>query len=415
MSFLIAKQPIFNREGKRVVFEVFLRKRERMYEYPKEVPYSRATYIIIDIILELGMDKVGEGEKVMINVSLDSIINKAIESLNPKKLIIEIIEPQIPVGEVVYNQILNTIDKYLNQGVLFSLDEKHLENEKMSRLVDKVQIISVDINRFNKKIVDFARSKSKSLLISKIENDKDYNRVVSFGDLFQGRYLESPIILKEFQSTPYLKNTLIRLIALAHSAQSPKEIADIIITDVGMTAKILRIVNSAYYSPIKEIKSIEQACAIIGLKNLKNLLLALAMNDYVSIENPELWKKSLARAIIAQKIAEIISPQNTLKAYILGLFSLIDEILNVDKIAFLKEVRMEQDIIDGYTGKNPHLRSILDYSIALEQEFSSPSDTQEYPQEKAVANLESLTGIDRYTLFHIAKSSFEMADNILKV
>ncbi len=415
MSFLIAKQPIFNREGKRVVFEVFLRKRERMYEYPKEVPYSRATYIIIDIILELGMDKVGEGEKVMINVSLDSIINKAIESLNPKKLIIEIIEPQIPVGEVVYNQILNTIDKYLNQGVLFSLDEKHLENEKMSRLVDKVQIISVDINRFNKKIVDFARSKSKSLLISKIENDKDYNRVVSFGDLFQGRYLESPIILKEFQSTPYLKNTLIRLIALAHSAQSPKEIADIIITDVGMTAKILRIVNSAYYSPIKEIKSIEQACAIIGLKNLKNLLLALAMNDYVSIENPELWKKSLARAIIAQKIAEIISPQNTSKAYILGLFSLIDEILNVDKIAFLKEVRMEQDIIDGYTGKNPHLRSILDYSIALEQEFSSPSDTQEYPQEKAVANLESLTGIDRYTLFHIAKSSFEMADNILKV
>ncbi len=415
MSFLIAKQPIFNREGKRVVFEVFLRKRERMYEYPKEVPYSRATYIIIDIILELGMDKVGEGEKVMINVSLDSIINKAIESLNPKKLIIEIIEPQIPVGEVVYNQIFNTIDKYLNQGVLFSLDEKHLENEKMSRLVDKVQIISVDINRFNKKIVDFARSKSKSLLISKIENDKDYNRVVSFGDLFQGRYLESPIILKEFQSTPYLKNTLIRLIALAHSAQSPKEIADIIITDVGMTAKILRIVNSAYYSPIKEIKSIEQACAIIGLKNLKNLLLALAMNDYVSIENPELWKKSLARAIIAQKIAEIISPQNTLKAYILGLFSLIDEILNVDKIAFLKEVRMEQDIIDGYTGKNPHLRSILDYSIALEQEFSSPSDTQEYPQEKAVANLESLTGIDRYTLFHIAKSSFEMADNILKV
>ncbi len=415
MSFLIAKQPIFNREGKRVVFEVFLRKRERMYEYPKEVPYSRATYIIIDIILELGMDKVGEGEKVMINVSLDSIINKAIESLNPKKLIIEIIEPQIPVGEVVYNQILNTIDKYLNQGVLFSLDEKHLENEKMSRLVDKVQIISVDINRFNKKIVDFARSKSKSLLISKIENDKDYNRVVSFGDLFQGRYLESPIILKEFQSTPYLKNTLIRLIALAHSAQSPKEIADIIITDVGMTAKILRIVNSAYYSPIKEIKSIEQACAIIGLKNLKNLLLALAMNDYVSIENPELWKKSLARAIIAQKIAEIISPQNTLKAYILGLFSLIDEILNVDKIAFLKEVRMEQNIIDGYTGKNPHLRSILDYSIALEQEFSSPSDTQEYPQEKAVANLENLTGIDRYTLFHIAKSSFEMADNILKV
>ena len=30
----------------------FLRKKDNFYEYPKEVPYSRATYIIIEIILE---------------------------------------------------------------------------------------------------------------------------------------------------------------------------------------------------------------------------------------------------------------------------------------------------------------------------------------------------------------------------
>jgi len=52
MSFLIAKQPIFDREGRRFAFEVFLRKKDNFYEYPKEVPYSRATYIIIEIILE---------------------------------------------------------------------------------------------------------------------------------------------------------------------------------------------------------------------------------------------------------------------------------------------------------------------------------------------------------------------------
>ena len=32
--------------------EVFLRKKDNFYEYPKEVPYSRATYIIIEIKLE---------------------------------------------------------------------------------------------------------------------------------------------------------------------------------------------------------------------------------------------------------------------------------------------------------------------------------------------------------------------------
>ena len=60
----------------------------------------------------------------MINVSLDSLINKAIESLDPKKLIIDVIEPQIPVGEIVYRQVLNVMDKYIEQDVLFCLDEK---------------------------------------------------------------------------------------------------------------------------------------------------------------------------------------------------------------------------------------------------------------------------------------------------
>ena len=78
----------------------------------------------------------------MINVSLDSLINKAIESLDHKKLIIDVIEPQIPVGEIVYRQVLNVMDKYIEQDVLFCLDEKYLGNEKMAKLLDKVHIIS---------------------------------------------------------------------------------------------------------------------------------------------------------------------------------------------------------------------------------------------------------------------------------
>lgn len=228
-------------------------------------------------------------------------------------------------------------------------------------------------------------------------------------------YLESPFILKEFKTAPYLKTTLLKLIALLHTAESPKEIADIIATDVGMTAKILRLVNSAYYSPIKEIKSIEQACAMLGLKNLKNFLLVLAMNDYMSIENSELWKKSLVRAIIAQRIAEIIKPEYESEAYLIGLFSLIGEILNMDKITFLKEIKIKQEIIDGYTGKNIHLRNILNHAIFIEEKFPEVLKAQDPTKNDIVINLEKLTGIDRNTLISIATEAFEKAEYMLKV
>ncbi len=413
MSFLIAKQPIFNKEGKRVAFEVFLRKKENMYEYPKEVPYSRATYIVVEMLLEQGIDRIGEGKKVMINVSLDSIINKAIDALDPKKLIIDIIEPQIPLGEVVYKHILDRIDKYIERGVTFSINESYLNNTKLAGLLDKVSIISVDVKRLNESIVEFARRNSKTLLVSRIESEEEFNKAKEVGNYFQGNYLETPFILKELQSAPYLKHTLLKIMAIIHSAQSTKEVANIISTDVGMSAKILRLVNSAYYSPIKEIKSVEQACALLGLKNLKNFLLVLAMNDYVSIENPELWKKSLIRALIAQRIAELIYPQYESEAYLMGLFSLIDEILGVDKIAFLKDINVGQEIIDGYTGKNAQLRSILDCSIILEEKL--PEFLQGFIQNDIIANLEKLTGLSGQTLIDIAKSAFELADQILKI
>lgn len=413
MSFLIAKQPIFNKEGKRVAFEVFLRKKENMYEYPKEVPYSRATYIVVEMLLEQGIDRIGEGKKVMINVSLDSIINKAIDALDPKKLIIDIIEPQIPIGEVVYKHILDRIDKYIERGVTFSINESYLNNTKLAGLLDKVSIISVDVKRLNESIVEFARRNSKTLLVSRIESEEEFNKAKEVGNYFQGNYLETPFILKELRSAPYLKHTLLKIMAIIHSAQSTKEIANIISTDVGMSAKILRLVNSAYYSPIKEIKSVEQACALLGLKNLKNFLLVLAMNDYVSIENPELWKKSLIRALIAQRIAELIYPQYESEAYLMGLFSLIDEILGVDKIAFLKDINVGQEIIDGYTGKNAQLRSILDCSIILEEKL--PEFLQGFIQNDIIANLEKLTGLSGQTLIDIAKSAFELADQILKI
>ncbi len=413
MSFLIAKQPIFNKEGKRVAFEVFLRKKENMYEYPKEVPYSRATYIVVEMLLEQGIDRIGEGKKVMINVSLDSIINKAIDALDPKKLIIDIIEPQIPLGEVVYKHILDRIDKYIERGVTFSINESYLNNTKLAGLLDKVSIISVDVKRLNESIVEFARRNSKTLLVSRIESEEEFNKAKEVGNYFQGNYLETPFILKELRSAPYLKHTLLKIMAIIHSAQSTKEVANIISTDVGMSAKILRLVNSAYYSPIKEIKSVEQACALLGLKNLKNFLLVLAMNDYVSIENPELWKKSLIRALIAQRIAELIYPQYESEAYLIGLFSLIDEILGVDKIAFLKDINVGQEIIDGYTGKNAQLRSILDCSIILEEKL--PEFLQGFIQNDIIANLEKLTGLSGQTLIDIAKSAFELADQILKI
>jgi Predicted signal transduction protein containing EAL and modified HD-GYP domains len=370
MSFLIAKQPIFDKEGRIVAYEVYLRKKDNMLEYPKEVPYNRSAYIILQILTEYGIDRVGEGKKLMLNVSVDALLNRAFENLPLEKLIFELLKPQIQVGGVVIGQALKSMSRFKEAGALFASYHELLEDERYQKFVEGSFFVSVDFPRLNDRRIEQLKAKGKKIIVTKIETKEQYEEALKVGDFFEGNYLESPYILKEFELAPYLKTTLLRLMSVVYSAQSTKEIAEFISYDVGLTAKLLRFVNSAYFSPIQEIKSVEQACSMLGLKNLRNFVFLLAMNDYISVENPKLWKRSLVRALLAKSIAERIAPGLKDTAYLVGLFSLIDEILGVDKISFLRELNLDKLIIDAYTGENERLKQILDIVSQLEERYS---------------------------------------------
>jgi EAL and modified HD-GYP domain-containing signal transduction protein len=415
VSFLIAKQPIFDKEGKIVAYEVYLRKKDNMLEYPKEVPYNRSAYIIVEILTEHGIDRVGEGKKVMLNVSVDSLLNKAFENLPPEKLIFELLKPQIQVGEVILGQALKSMSRFKEARALFASYYDLLEDERYQKFVEESFLISVDFPHLKDKRIEQLKAKGKKVIVTKIETKEQYEKALKVGDFFEGNYLESPYILKEFEIAPYLKTTLLRLMSLVHSAQSTKEIAEFISYDVGLTAKLLRFVNSAYFSPIQEIKSVEQACSMLGLKNLKNFIFLLAMNDYISVENSNLWKKSLVRALLAKSIAERIAPELEDAAYLVGLFSLIDEILGVDKISFLKDIHMDKLIIDGYTGENERLRQILDIVSQLEERYSEILSSEDIFNAPLLVKIEELTGIYRSDIFRMLKDAYEKVDYIFNL
>ena len=415
MSFLIAKQPIFDKEGRIIAYEVYLRKKGNILEYPKEVPYNRSAYIIVEILTEHGIDRVGEGNKVMLNVSVDALLNRAFENLPPEKLIFELLKPQIQVGEVIIGQALKSMSRFKEAGALFASYYELLEDERYQKFVEESFFISVDFPHLKDKRIEQLKAKGKKIIVTKIETKEQYEEALKLGNFFEGSYLESPYILKEFEIAPYLKTTLLRLMSMVHNAQSTKEIAEFISYDVGLTAKLLRFVNSAYFSPIQEIKSVEQACSMLGLKNIKNFIFLLAMNDYISVENATLWKKSLVRALLAKSIAERIASGLEDAAYLVGLFSLIDEILGVDKISFLKDINMDKLIIDAYTGENKKLRQILDIVSQLEERYSEIIKSEDIFNAPLLLKIEELTGIYRFDLFRMLKDAHEKVDYIFNL
>ncbi len=104
-----------------------------------------------------------------------------------------------------------------------------------------------------------------------------------------------------------------------------KKIEEIVIKDVSLSYKLLKMVNTAAFGFRKEITSIRQALVIIGAKEIKKWVSLVSVNNIGDDKSDELFKKALFRA----RFCELVAPSVDLAAkssdlFLMGMFSLID-------------------------------------------------------------------------------------------
>ncbi|MDH5718075.1 MAG: HDOD domain-containing protein [Spirochaetia bacterium] len=91
---------------------------------------------------------------------------------------------------------------------------------------------------------------------------------------------------------------------------SSNQIQNIISVDPGLTAKILKLANSAFYARSKKIDNLAQALTLLGFKTIKSLTLLVSVaavmhqNGSNSQIQKELWMHSVLAGFISKIIAE---------------------------------------------------------------------------------------------------------------
>lgn len=98
---------------------------------------------------------------------------------------------------------------------------------------------------------------------------------------------------------------------------SAEELNRLISLDQGLSSKILRIVNSAYYGFPKRISTITHAVVILGFNTVRNLVLGVSAFGMLSqkssasmLDRTKFWQHSVATAIAASILAKKKTPKN---------------------------------------------------------------------------------------------------------
>lgn len=143
---------------------------------------------------------------------------------------------------------------------------------------------------------------------------------------------------------------------------SMRDIAEIISTDQGLSARLLRIANSAFYGFPSRIETISRAVTIIGTQQLRDLALATSVIETFSglpiqlVDMASFWRHSIASGITARVLANYHRESNIERFFVAGLLHDIGRLL-----IYRKEPEKARETLENSTTKNEPL-FVTEYS-----------------------------------------------------
>ena len=132
---------------------------------------------------------------------------------------------------------------------------------------------------------------------------------------------------------PTLPVVASKLLALTASEETPlTEVADLIVQDMALSAKVLRVANSSFYSFSRQITSINHAVSILGTNAVRSLVLSFSFFSMQGSNNSHFdyqrfWNRCLTEAAAAKVIAEQLPGTDREEAFIAGLLQNIGQLV----------------------------------------------------------------------------------------
>ncbi|OGX79519.1 diguanylate phosphodiesterase [Exiguobacterium sp. SH31] len=365
MKVYVARQPIFDQKLRVCGYELLYRRSEKnMFEH---VDDALATADVIhNAYLVFNFRELTEGTRAFINFP-QNLIEGEVPSLLPRQsLVIEVLEHVEPTEKV-----LAALRSLRRKGYTIALDDFVFE-EKYRPLIGLADIIKIDYQATpvdqQKRLID-ALGHRIEFLAEKIETKLEYDIAKELGyKMFQGYFFSRPTVVHGAEVHP-LRNTLVEVLKeLDKPEPNFRRIAGQIERSVDLSYKMLRSVNTVYQKGRTTIQSIEQAVARIGLDEMRRWSYLMLLREMQTSESKELIKQSVIRGKMMELIAdETIPGVAPFDAFITGIFSSLDVILDETMQTLIAELPVEPIVKEALLGKPNKLRELLESVKAYEQ------------------------------------------------
>ena len=360
----VARQPIFDRKLRVIGYELLFR--DGHVDRAAVVDHAGATAsVMLNSITEIGFEKIVNGRPAWINVTNDFLNQGIVQLLPPQPLVLEILEDQPFTHEMIA-----TVTELKARGHRLALDDFRWtpDAKPLLALVDFVKLDILDLGREGiSAMIARLRPYGVTLLAEKVETQEDYAFCAGAGcELFQGYFFCRPEVMRS-KRIDANRAAVLDLLTVLHDPDV--EIDDLqraIALDVGLSFRLLRYINSAFFGLRQQVRSIGQAVTLLGLEHLKQWA---SLTVFTSIDDKpaELTVTALVRARFCELAGHNHLHANGNEMFTLGLFSVIDALFDTPMPELLDKLPLAPDMCDALVAHEGRKGEMLECLSALEE------------------------------------------------
>lgn len=325
----LGRQPILNRSGALVAFELLFRSgRDNLANH---VDDGQATaHVVARAIGEMGVDAALGTHLGFLNISGPMLIDESLRVIPPMRFVLE-----IPVWVARDPDNLAHCQALREAGYRLALDD--VAGEFDARDIEKAlplfEFVKIDFIRCPTEqiapLVDLLRQHNKTLIALKVETEEEHALAKSLDfDWFQGYFFARPEVLSSRRASAS-HSALLRLLQVLLSDPDTTELESELKLNPTVVMHLMRLVNSGAFGLGRNVSSIREAIMAAGISRITRWtqLLLYADRNGMPFDSDPLVQLASVRAHFMERAAWRMHNHDRRlleSAFLTGVFSLID-------------------------------------------------------------------------------------------
>ena len=363
-GIFVGRQPIYDSDLKVVAHELLFRSHDTDKSDVDDGEQA-TTQVILNAFLEIGLNRLIGNGLAFINLTRSFFLGDYPIPLPKERVVLEVLE-DIDIDD----EFIAAVQKLSDQGYTIALDDV-VNPEDVAPLLEIADIVKLEILGSDpadiRQYTNYLRPYNVKLLAEKIETNEEFElcKILGF-EYFQGYFLNRPNIV-EGQRIPESRLTILQLLS---ELQKPdleiRGLEKIISRDVSLSYKLLRLINSATFGTKERVGSLLQALTLLGIRQIKQWV-SLIFLSKIEDKPRELLVTSIMRAKMCEILAKALKYKNPDTGFTVGLFSVLDALLDLKLEDILAQLPLSDEINDALLHGEGRFGLLLKSVIAYEK------------------------------------------------